>query len=144
METFSALLALCAGNSPDPGEVPAQSQWRGGLMFSLIYVWIKGWVNNGETLSHPLWSHFNATCTDPIGNNVRWSVWSFWQKVCKWHGCHFIEMGYGSQHMMYLENRDFGILYDLLESNMRLFMQGCDKNKKITVPHIFRGFCGAL
>ena len=24
METFSALLAICAGNSPDPGEVPAQ------------------------------------------------------------------------------------------------------------------------
>ena len=24
METFSALLAICAGNSPVPGEVPAQ------------------------------------------------------------------------------------------------------------------------
>ena len=24
METFSALLAICAGNSPAPGEVPAQ------------------------------------------------------------------------------------------------------------------------
>ena len=24
METFSALLAICAGNSPDPGAFPAQ------------------------------------------------------------------------------------------------------------------------
>ena len=24
METFSALLAICAGNSPAPGEIPAQ------------------------------------------------------------------------------------------------------------------------
>ena len=25
-----------------------KSQWRGALMFSLICVWINGWVNNGE------------------------------------------------------------------------------------------------
>ena len=37
METFSALLAICAGNSP----VTA-------LMFSLICVWLNGWVNNRE------------------------------------------------------------------------------------------------
>ena len=36
METFSALLAICAGNS------------RGALMFSLICTRINGWVNNGE------------------------------------------------------------------------------------------------
>ena len=48
METFSALLAICAGNSPVPGEFPHKGQWRGTLMFSLICVWIAGWVNNGE------------------------------------------------------------------------------------------------
>ena len=42
METFSALLATCAGNSPHKG------QWRGALMFSLICVWINGRTNNGE------------------------------------------------------------------------------------------------
>ena len=46
METFSALLAICAGNSPVSGEFPAQSPVTRGLMFSLIYVWINGWVNN--------------------------------------------------------------------------------------------------
>ena len=35
MESFSALLALYAGNSPVIGEFPSQSQWRGYLMFSL-------------------------------------------------------------------------------------------------------------
>ena len=48
METFSALLAICAGNSPVPGEFPAKGQWRGALMFSLICVRINGWVNNHE------------------------------------------------------------------------------------------------
>ena len=42
METFSALLAICAGNSPHKG------QWRGALVLSLICVWINGWVNNRE------------------------------------------------------------------------------------------------
>ena len=48
METFSALLAICAGISPVPGEFPAQIQWRGALVVSLICVWINGWVNNRE------------------------------------------------------------------------------------------------
>ena len=47
-ETFSALLAICAGNSPVPGEFPHKDQWRGDLMFSLICVWINGSVNNRE------------------------------------------------------------------------------------------------
>ena len=42
METFSALLALCAVNSPH------KSQWRGALMFSSICAWINDWVNNQE------------------------------------------------------------------------------------------------
>ena len=49
METFSALLAICAGNSPVPVNSTHKGQWRGPLMFSLICVWINGWVNNGET-----------------------------------------------------------------------------------------------
>ena len=48
MEPFSALLALCAGNSPVPVNSPHKGQWRGALMFSLISAWIDGWVNNGE------------------------------------------------------------------------------------------------
>ena len=36
METFSALLATCAGNSPVPVISPHKGQWRGALMFPLI------------------------------------------------------------------------------------------------------------
>ena len=49
METFSALLAICAGNSPVPGEFPTQrpvTLWA--LMFTLICARINGWVNNRE------------------------------------------------------------------------------------------------
>ena len=46
MKTFSALLAICAGNSPVPVNFPHKGQWRGALMFALICVWINAWVNN--------------------------------------------------------------------------------------------------
>ena len=48
METFSALLAICAGNSPFPVNSPQKGQWRGALMFSLICARINGWVNTGD------------------------------------------------------------------------------------------------
>ena len=48
METFSALLAICAGNSPVPGEFPAQRPVTWSFMFSLICAWINGWANNRE------------------------------------------------------------------------------------------------
>ena len=47
METFSALLAICAGNSPVNSTY--KGQWRGALMFSLICVWINDRVNNRES-----------------------------------------------------------------------------------------------
>ena len=64
METFSALLAICAGKNPVNS--PHKGQWRGVLMFSLICIWINGWVNNGEAgdlrryhaiMTSPLWTH---------------------------------------------------------------------------------------
>ena len=42
METFSALLTLCAGIHPHKGH------WRGSLMFSLIFAWTNGRVNNRD------------------------------------------------------------------------------------------------
>ena len=45
METFSALLAICGGNSPTALH---KGQRRGALMFTLIYAWVNAWVNNGE------------------------------------------------------------------------------------------------
>ena len=64
METFSALLAICAGNSPVPGEFPAQRPvtWSFDVFFDLRLdkrlskqTW--GWWL--EKLSCPLWRHCN-------------------------------------------------------------------------------------
>ena len=48
METFSASLAICAGNSPVAGKFPAQRPVTRsfGVLFDLR--WINGWVNNRE------------------------------------------------------------------------------------------------
>ena len=48
METFSALLASFARNSPVPGEFPAQRPVTRSFAFSLICVGMNGWVNNRE------------------------------------------------------------------------------------------------
>ena len=48
MESFSALLPLCAGNSPAPVNPPQKCQCRAALTFFLICVWITAWINNRE------------------------------------------------------------------------------------------------
>ena len=45
-----------------PVNSPHNGQWRGALMFSLIYVWINGWVNNckaGDLRRHH--AHYDVT-----------------------------------------------------------------------------------
>ena len=62
VETFSALLALCAGNSPVTGDFPHKGQWRGALIFSLVCAWINVWVNNrdaGDLRRHH--AHYDVT-----------------------------------------------------------------------------------
>ena len=65
METFSALLAICAGNSPVPGEFPTQrpvtrsfdvyfDQRPDKRLSKRLWSW---WF---ETLSHSLWRHRNG------------------------------------------------------------------------------------
>ena len=76
METFSALLAVCAENSPVPVNSPHKGQWRGGLMFSLIRTRINGWVNNRE--AGDLRRH-QAHC-DVI---VMWIAWIHQDKLYK-------------------------------------------------------------
>ena len=48
MEAFSALLPLCAGNSPVTGEFPLQRSVTRSFGVSLIYAWTNGWVINGD------------------------------------------------------------------------------------------------
>ena len=65
METFSALLAICAGNSPVTGEFPAQRP-----VTRSFYVFFglslnkrlskQSWGWWFETSPHPLWRHCNV------------------------------------------------------------------------------------
>ena len=48
METFSALLDLCARNSPQVNSLH-KGQWLGALVFSLICAWTNGCANNRDT-----------------------------------------------------------------------------------------------
>ena len=73
METFSALLAICAGNSPVPGEFPAQRPVTRSfdVFFDLRLnkqLSKQSWRWWFETLSRPLWHHRN----DSHWNCFRW------------------------------------------------------------------------
>ena len=65
METFSASLAICAGNSPVTGEFPAQRPVTRcfGVFFDLrLNKWLskQWWGRWFETPSCPLWRHCNV------------------------------------------------------------------------------------
>ena len=64
VETFSALLAICAGNSPVSGEFPAQKPVTRSFdvffdvrLIKRLSKRSRGWWF--ETLSYPLWRHRN-------------------------------------------------------------------------------------
>ena len=73
METFSALLAICAGNSPVPVNSRHKGQWRGALMFTLICPnkWLskQSWGWWFETLSCSLWCHRNEYSSSPLNTS---------------------------------------------------------------------------
>ena len=79
METFSALLAICAGNSPVPGEFPAQRPVTRSfdVFFDLRLnkrLSKQSWGWWFETLPGPLWRH----------SNVVTSSRRVWDTVCDW------------------------------------------------------------
>ena len=88
METFSALLAICAGIHRSPVNSPHKGWWRGVLMFSLICARINGWVSNREAgglKRH--WAHYDVIVMlgfDP------WHLCSTkcpWMWRCCWYIC---------------------------------------------------------
>ena len=82
METFSALLAICAGNSPGTGEFPAQRPVTRSfdVFFDLrLNKRLRGWWF--ETLLCPLWRHCNdhtestltiISCGWPYATYILW------------------------------------------------------------------------
>ena len=78
MEIFSALLAICAGNSPVPCEFPAQRPVTRSfnVFFDLRLnkrLSKQSWGGWFETLSRPLWRHRNAMAAGLlIYNEIQW------------------------------------------------------------------------
>ena len=61
-ETFSVLLAFVLGIHRWPVDSPPKVQWRGALIFSLIYAWTNIWANNrdaGDLRRHR--THYDVT-----------------------------------------------------------------------------------
>ena len=48
VKNFPRYWSFVLGIRESPVNFPHKGQWRGALMFSLIYAWICGWVNNRE------------------------------------------------------------------------------------------------
>ena len=68
METSSALLAICAGIHRSPVNSPHKG---GALMFSLICVWINGWVNSREAGDLRCYrAHYDVTVIKTTRNSL--------------------------------------------------------------------------
>ena len=72
VETFSVLLALCAGIHRSPVNSPYKGQWRGSLVFFMICAWTNGWTNNrsaGDLRRHR--AHYGVTV---LALDELWSI----------------------------------------------------------------------
>ena len=90
METFSALLAICAGNSPVPGEFPAQKPATRSfdVFFGLCLnkrLSKQSWGWWFVTLSHPLWRLYDDRFPHQLLHlHIMWS--HFLVRECEWMG----------------------------------------------------------
>ena len=57
---FPRYWSFVRGIHRSPVNSPHKGQWRGALMFSLICVWINGWVNNREAGDLRRHSHYDV------------------------------------------------------------------------------------
>ena len=100
METLSALLAICAGNSPVPGEFPTQRPVTRSfhVFFDLRLnktLSKQSWGWWFETLSPPLWRHYNVLEQESLGLPRRFlrcfSLVSWLARVCRGQPKYIIE-----------------------------------------------------
>ena len=82
-----------------PVNFPHKGQWRGALMFSLIYVWINDWANNREAgdlrrqhghydVIVMLWNH-QLQCNDPsVYTSSQWETASQRNAISHWLGAY--------------------------------------------------------
>ena len=76
---------LCRGIHRSPVNSPHKGQWRGALMFSSIWAWINGCVNNGEygdLRCHR--AHYDVTVLNTFENcmHILWVILDFSMTFC--------------------------------------------------------------
>ena len=58
---FPRYLPFVRGIHRSPANYPHKGQWRGALMFSLVYAWINGWVKKSEASDlRPHRAHYDS------------------------------------------------------------------------------------
>ena len=103
METFSALLCLCEGNSPVTGEFPSQRPVTRAALSCFFYLLLnkrlskQSWGWWSQTPSRP-WRHFNDT--QPFGIGLEYVIFQ-----------HFISLRNGSDDckMFFFNHKGFWI-----------------------------------
>ena len=130
METFSALLAICAGNSPVPGEFAGQRPVTRSfdVFFDMrlnkrLSKQLWGWWF--ETLSRPLWRHRNVQLsTSPCG----WlqMYWHQSQQLPRRSNTCTFEIHWGSTWAMLLVTQDLWTSGSTCNSRRLLAYQTCE------------------
>ena len=101
-----------------PVNSPHKGRWRGALMFSLICVWINGWINNREAgdlrryRAHydvivmswcPIFesSHYNSSKTfaDQAPAHEIHDIQMIFRNVTAWHDIYLILFAHRKQHL---------------------------------------------
>ena len=111
METFCALLALCAGNSPVTGEFPAQRPVTQSFDVSFDLRLNKrlskqSWGRWFETPSCPLWCHCNGLsgahgCAAPKMRCIRWDDMKMWDALSVYVTEHYVYILIGHSYFEY-------------------------------------------
>ena len=101
MKTFSALLAICVGNSPVPGEFPAQRPVTRSVdvFFDLLLnkrLSKQSWGWWFETPWHPLWRHHNAK-----GMNGS-ELWQSFSLLCAYNFSLLVKSCFASYQFVFL------------------------------------------
>ena len=126
METCSALLAFVRGIHRSSVNSPQKVQWRGALMFSLIYAWINGWINDHETgdlICHR--AHYDVTVM--IDANILYAYW-------KMHHIYITSHELGSTLIPFIDlSIDFGWNMHIYDSNIMLGTTGLESIHSIEI-----------
>ena len=140
METFSGLLAICAGNSPVTGEFPAQRPVTRSLLFSLICAWISSSVSNreaGHLRRHR--THYDVTVMDELVPHHK--TQQIGNSAPRSHGDAFRIAGHLWESLKWSHNGRDGVSnrqhHDCLLK--RLFRHGSKKTSKVCVTGLCAG-----